>query len=381
MDKLADIAGYNGDGARLFINPGVPNMVSEYGAISKPHDVYDPFFGELQAEQYPWRSGQAIWAAFDYGSIAGKQGLKGLLHHNRLPKRSWYWYRNEYRKIPPPEWPVQGTPARLALHADKTVIQGTDATDDAQIVVTVLDAAGRHISNSPPVTLTIESGPGEFPTGRSITFTADGDIAIVDGQAAIAFRSYHGGESVIRARSPGLADATISLRTEGEPQFVAGETAIVSDRSYHPPPVSDAATKAMASAVNVALNRPCGASSEVSDHPARFANDGDAQTGWSFDQAPAIWWVDLEGFYQLASLRLLFQDAANIRFIVELSNDAQAWTTAIDRRETQNTRAERQDIFPPGAIARFVRIRFMHLPAGGRGKLCEVEIFGILSVR
>jgi hypothetical protein len=33
-------------GARLFIDPGIPNMVSEYGAISKPHDAYDPFFGE-----------------------------------------------------------------------------------------------------------------------------------------------------------------------------------------------------------------------------------------------------------------------------------------------------------------------------------------------
>jgi len=47
VDRIGDVAGYNGDGARLFLNPGVPNMVSEYGAISKPHDAFEPFFGEF----------------------------------------------------------------------------------------------------------------------------------------------------------------------------------------------------------------------------------------------------------------------------------------------------------------------------------------------
>ena len=111
VDHLGDIAGYNGDGARLFIDPGVPNMVSEYGAISKPHDAFEPFFGELQTEQFPWRSGEAIWCAFDYGSIAGKQGLKGILNHQRLPKRSWHWYRKHLLNIDPP--PGRNTASRI----------------------------------------------------------------------------------------------------------------------------------------------------------------------------------------------------------------------------------------------------------------------------
>src|SRR5437016_7773189 len=124
-------------------------MDSEYGAIHKPHDAYDPFWGELQPEEYPWRSGQAIWCGFDYGTIAGRQGLKGIVDHFRLPKRSWYWYRNAQRRIPPTSQPVPGGPAKLHLSADKTKIRGTDATDDCQIIVTVLDASGAHISNSP----------------------------------------------------------------------------------------------------------------------------------------------------------------------------------------------------------------------------------------
>jgi hypothetical protein len=378
VDKLGDIACYNGDGARLFINPGVPNMVSEYGAISKPYDSYEPFFGELQQERFPWRAGEAIWCGFDYGSIAGKQGLKGILNHQRLPKRSWYWYRNVLRGIAPPTWARDGIPRRLRLSADKTVIHGTDATDDCQIIVTVCDESGNHISNSPPVTLTIESGPGEFPTGRSITFNASTDIDIVEGQAAIAFRSYHGGESVIRATSPGPGAATLTIRTEGEPLFVPGVTPIVRDRPYTPPPISTAALVAMKNIVNVALNRPSRASSEHPDHPARLANDVSAYTFWSAASAGESWWLaDLEGFYQLSGVKLVFPSSENWRFRVEFSNDARDWTIAIDRTQTQRSDAIRNEITPPGAVARYVRISFTDCVA----KLAEVEIYGVLSVR
>ena len=62
-----------------------------------------------------------------------------------------------------------------------------DGTDDVQLTVTVLDAQGKEISNSPEVTLKLVAGPGEFPTGTSITFKQDSDIRIQDGKAAIAF--------------------------------------------------------------------------------------------------------------------------------------------------------------------------------------------------
>lgn len=383
VDRLGDIAGYNGDGARLFINPGIPNIVSEYGAINKPHDVYDPFWGDLQQQQFSWRSGQAIWCGFDYGSIAGKQGLKGILDHQRLPKRSWYWYRNEYRRIPPPPSPQPGTPARLQLSADKTTIQGTDATDDCQIIVTVLDAAGNHISNCPAVTLTIESGPGEFPTGRSITFDEKTDIKIVAGQAAIAFRSYEGGCSVIRATSPSLQDAIIKITTVGEPLFVPGETPIVADRPYIPPPPSQAALQALKNVVNVALNRPSRASSELPTHPARLANDGDATSFWSAaDEKTGHWWlVDLEGFYQISGTKITFNQSGNFRYIVELSENGKDWTLAVDRTQTTRTDQVRNDIYPPGATVRYLRVTFASMPPGLRANLCEIEVYGILATR
>ena len=87
----------------------------------------------------------------------------------------------------------------MLLASDRTELRNADGTDDAQLIVTVVDSAGKALSNSPPVTLTIESGPGEFPAGTSITFDPKSDIAIRDGQAAMEFRSYYAGESVIRA--------------------------------------------------------------------------------------------------------------------------------------------------------------------------------------
>jgi hypothetical protein len=128
--------------------------------------------------------------------------------------------------------PVGGTPAGLKLSADKTILKSADGTDDAQIIVTVVDAGGKALSNSPPVTLAIESGPGEFPTGPAIAFAPDSDISIRDGQAAMEFRSYYSGQTVIRATSPGLKDTTLAITTLGEPKFIAGKTPAVKARPY-----------------------------------------------------------------------------------------------------------------------------------------------------
>lgn len=57
IDTLGDVAGYNGDGARLFIKPNVANIVSEYGStIAVRPGRYEPGFGDLQSEKFAWRS-------------------------------------------------------------------------------------------------------------------------------------------------------------------------------------------------------------------------------------------------------------------------------------------------------------------------------------
>jgi len=393
IDKLGDVAGQNGDGARLFINTGVPSVVSESSSVSadRPGN-YAPGWGDLLSTpgldktkpypwRFPWRSGESIWAGFDHGSIAGRKfGAMGLIDYFRLPKRSWYWYRNEYAKIPPPEWPRQGTPAALRLTADKTTLKGVDGTDDTQLVVTVLDAAGKPLSNSPAVTLAIESGPGEFPTGPSITFEPQSDIAIRDGQAAIEFRSYHGGETVIRATSPGLRDATIKIVSTGSPLFVPGQTPAVQPRPYQRfegQPTTVAATQV---AVGYGRENPTRASSEAPGHIASAANDGNPATFWQAATAANAWWqVDLERVVTLEKITLSFPEAGNYGYRVEVSDDGENWKLAVNQTQSAATAKTRTDATASGATGRFVRVTFTGTPDGKPAAISELTATGHLS--
>jgi hypothetical protein len=377
FDKLGDVAGYNGDGARLFIDPGIPSVVSEYGSVicDRP-GKYDPGFGDLEKQpQFPWRSGQAIWCGFDHGTWLGRFGRMGIVDYARLPKRAWYWYRNEYKKIPPPEWPQSGTPARLQLTADKTTLQGTDATDDAQVIVTVLDAAGKPISNSPPVTLTVVSGPGEFPTGPSISFDETSDIEIRDGQAASELRSYFGGKTVIRATSPGLPAAELTLTSLGEPAYVPGVTPPVAARPYVR---FVGAGSSLDKEERLGKNTPTSASSEAVGHSARLANDGDASTFWQARNAGAgAWWqVDLERLVVVKQTKITFPAQGNYRYKIEISSDAVQWKPLADQSRTTSSTSVRTDDAPTAQRVRFLRVTFIGTPPGGKAALAEVEVFG-----
>jgi ethanolamine utilization microcompartment shell protein EutS len=178
---------------------------------------------------------------FDYGSQMGTTYIHtGIVDYFRIPKRSYYWYRNTYAKIAPPTWPTSGTPAGLKLTSSTTTLSAVDGTQDAWLLVTVVDSAGNPVSNNVKVTLTVTSGPGEFPTGPSITFTPSGgglasDIAILDGQAAIEFRTYYSGTSVITASASGLTSSSVTITSQGSPVFVQGQTPPADSRPYSGP--------------------------------------------------------------------------------------------------------------------------------------------------
>ena len=389
IDKLGDVAGYNGDGARLFLNPGIPSVVSEYGSTSADRPgIYEPGWGGLNEPpatdkigswRFPWRSGEAIWCAFDHGSIVGRKfGAMGMVDYFRLPKRMWYWYRNEYQHIPPPEWPGNGIPAGLKLTADKTILTSVDGTDDAQVIVTVVDQKGRAISNCPPVTLAIESGPGEFPTGPSITFAPDSDIAIRDGQAAMEFRSYYAGKTVIRATSPGLKEATLEITSLGEPVYIAGKTAPVKARPY----VRFTGTIATNVLVRLGLENPTRVSSETAGHSGSMANDGDLATFWQADTGDRNAWfsVDLEKIVTVSQTKLRFPAAGNWRYLIELSQSGSGdWKLISDQTGYSGSEPERTEVAAAKESGRFLRIRFTGVPPGKAAALTEVEVLGSIA--
>jgi beta-galactosidase len=389
IDKIGDVAGQNGDGARLFPNPGIPSVVTEYGStMTDRPGAYAPGWGDLPSTpganrnvegswRLPWRSGEVIWCGFDHGSLAGRRfGAMGLVDYFRLPKRQWYWYRNEYLHIPPPAWPSNGVPAGLKLTADKTTLKSVDGTDDAQIIVTVVDKNGKPISNSPPVTFAIASGPGQFPTGPSITFAPDSDIAIRDGEAAIEFRSYYAGKTVIRATSPGLKDATIQITSQGAPKFIPGKTPPVKPRPY----VRYTATRTGGSLITLGMNSPTRASSEAPAHSASLANDGNPATFWQAAGGDISAWfqVDLERILAVSRIELTFPRPGNWRYKIEISSDGETdWKPLVDQSQTTDSSADRTDTAPANSVSgRFVRVLITGTPPAQPAALAEAQFSG-----
>src|SRR5206468_5734716 len=84
-----------------------------------------------------------------------------------------------------------------------------DGTTDTQLVVTMRSASGAWVNDTRTVTLTVTSGPGVFPGGKSYTSTPGAEA--FDGKAAIEFRSYYAGTTTVTAKSAGLPDATITI--------------------------------------------------------------------------------------------------------------------------------------------------------------------------
>ena len=380
IDKIGDLAGYNGDGATQpdFQNPGIPNLVSEYGSVtSERPGEYAPGWGDLKRDDgwkgYAWRSGQAIWCGFDHGSIAGSAlGKMGIVDYFRIPKRSWYWYRNEFAGIAPPEWPVKGTGETLKLEASAVGGVKTDGTDDVELLVSVRDNGGRIVDHSPVVTLRVVSGPGEFPTGRSISFAPDSDIRIMEGQAAIAFRSYYAGKAVIEATSPGLKSAFIEIEFEGKNKYRQGRTQVVEQRPY----VRFVREKKEHALQTFGRNNPTFASSNADRYAPGMAADGNLQTYWkaaNTDAAP-YWILDTEKRLSLHEVQLCFPEGELPVCVVELSDDKVTWKNV---SENAQLKVDGQKIVlnvaDKGLKGRFVCLRFKD---SQKAVLSEIRVTG-----
>jgi hypothetical protein len=379
IDLIGDVAGYNGDGARLFIHPKVASAVTEYGSAKEDRPgTYDPHLRDLAGQpEFPWRGGQAIWSMYDHGSVAGAEGTTGIVDYFRLPKRGWYWYRNALAGVAPPVWPVEGKAAGLKLTASSPVIAHADGTDDVQVIVTVVDAAGKQISNTPDVTLEVASGPGEFPTGKSIAFKKGTDIPILDGQAAIEFRSYYAGTTVIRATSPGLPAARLTVVSKGAPEYVAGKSP-----EFAPGPYVRFIGRMQTVAeqvANIALDRPTNASSMAAGHQSKLATDGDNATYWAAaaDASGPQWWEsDLEGVYDVSAVSVRFAGTGSYGYEIQGStDDRMSWKTVA--KGTAEAAGKAVVIaLPAGTRTSGIRIVLDAVPEGAVPGLAEVAVRG-----
>ena len=352
----ADIYGENGYSPRR--SDSHPVIFTELWEKEAPRP--GPEQGKPDPESY-FSLGTARWAGFDYGTHERWEkllNLVGACDNFRIPKHTYYWYRETWLDIDRPENPKPGTPATLQLTASKQTI-GTDGTDDCQLLVTVLDADGKHISNELKVRLSIESGPGVFPTGSSI------ELDTPDGLAAMALHAYEPGTTVIKATAEGLTGDSVEIET------VAGGI-----QEYPEPMPWPSASLATTDAQVLSKGKTAGASSKEDSNPAWHAIDGDPSTRWcaSNGNPRQRWWIDLWKVQKIHGVRVTFEQFANYRFVIEVSSDQQNWTVVSDQSRNKKSSKVRNLSFE--AEGRYVRIRYTGLPQNVWASHSEVEVYG-----
>jgi hypothetical protein len=216
FDQLAPIIGYNGDGATAatYQDPGKPSVVTEY---------YD----HLGVASYPWRAGQVRWVGYGYGSfLTDNGGLGGVVDYYRLPGPEWYQYRQE-KLGTAYTLPASGTASKLLLTADNLTI-GNDGTDDTELTAQLVSSAGTAVDSTAPITLTVTSGGGLFPTGSAMTFDnskCPDTRCIRYGMVKMTMRSYTPGAITVTATSSGLTSASVTINCvdkSGSPPAAGG---------------------------------------------------------------------------------------------------------------------------------------------------------------
>lgn len=346
FDVLGDLAGYNGDGAALYHDPGFPSLVSEYGSsIETRPGKFEPRFTDGTEIDYPWRSGKILWCGFHHGSIFDGMGSMGMIDYYRLPLACWYWYREHLAGKSAPKPKKEGTPFQIRLSSDVNRFRA-NGQEDAWICAELLDQEGNPISNEIELTFTVEKGDGIFPTGKTITFSPE-KKNMLDGLAAIEFRSWYGGENVICATADGVKSAKICIFADGEPK--PKNTVL---NPMLPPPYTVGEPKPK-ERYDEAKRHPVFADSFEIEHEPYFVT-AEEEGSWmpkmsdsSKHLSEQMHWVmvDLEGVRRINQLEVSFEDEPDTlekskknlpeTIVAELRSDLE-WEKVILKRKKEN---------------------------------------------
>jgi beta-galactosidase len=349
FDTLGDIAGYNGDGAAIFHDPGFPNFVSEYGSYEESNRPGSIVPGDMDMD-YPWRSGKALWCAFHHGSILWNMGYLGMIDYYRLPLNLWYWYRETLLGIKQPEPVKEGIPYAVRITSDRTCM-GTNGTEDAFITVEIIDQSGNRIANSMEVELEVASGGAVFPTGKRFVFSPD-NKNFYEGLGAIELRSYYAGENRITAKAKGLVTGELLINAAG------GEYWENQKRKELLPPPSVMGLPKSDKSFNIGVSRPVFASSEEPDYAARNVTDQDSTKPWRPGEKKSGEWimVDLEGAKPVKRGELFFEEVNSKPYEISISsNGVDFEVIAVGKDRAVNSFL---DISLGGKTLRYFRVRF-----------------------
>ena len=351
IDVIGDLAGYNGDGAAIYHDPGCPNFVSEYGSTVADRPGPDgPRYTDGVEIPHPWRSGKSLWCAFHHGSILYDMGHMGMIDYYRLPLDTWYWYRKTRKGVPPLEHAVEGTAVKLSLTGDRDTLTD-DGTQDVHLVVALIGEDGKRVLSPEKVTLQVVSGGGRFPTGKTYEMSREAG-SLLDGLGAIELRALYPGDTVIRAQAAGVAPVELTLHVTGEEPWDGKEPV-----PMMPPPSKMGAPKRIG-LDEIGVYRPVFCSSESPEHLAKSVTDGEGETSWlPASQEEGQWvMVDLEGSKDFAEVHVSFTQMVQEEVEISLSDDREHFRQIF----SSGSRPETTDFVLSGLEerARFIRVRF-----------------------
>ena len=357
LDTLTDVSGYNGDGAVLYKNPPVPNMVAEYGSIAsyRPGKV-DLYETKGSNEYYPWRSGRSIWCGFHHGSIAGIGNL-GICDLYRLPLNAYYAYRKKNLGIEIPKQSVKGKPYSLKLTADKKEIS-TDGTDDTMLTCEVINKNGERVQGDFEITFEVTSGALMLPTGKKMLFNEQLNNCF-DGMCAIESRAYYSGKSTLIAKCGNLISNELTITSLGNEEYSN------QDIQYIPAPKTNV-QKRTSGKINIINDRPVMVSSESVVGSSICLTTKSKHKYWSpdrNDREPCII-LDLENCYESFEVNISQPIFRKTNYDIFFSTDRENWTAI-----SLNTKARK--------IAVKNEARYIKILTSENSKIKKIKIFEI----
>ncbi len=140
----------------------------------------------------------------------------------------------------------------------------------------------------------------------------------------------------------------------------------------------------------LSYRKPATASSSLDGHPAQLAVDEDMITWWSGETGTNEWLaVDLEKPARISAVQVNFaeQDVFNVPheeplchpYLLEVSDDGKTWRTLLDKSDNLRDSPHDYTELETSVVARHVRLRILHMPAGGKAAVRGLRVFGISS--
>jgi xylan 1,4-beta-xylosidase len=133
--------------------------------------------------------------------------------------------------------------------------------------------------------------------------------------------------------------------------------------------------------------KPVTVSSSLEGFSAENGVDEDVRTWWSARTGgPDEWFqIDLGAPKRIEAVQINFADQGAkalgvsqdvYNYVLELSSDGRVWRTAVDRSVNGADAPHDYEVLPKAEHARFVRLRNVHSPDGGKFSLSDLRVFG-----